>query len=457
MLNLDLVVFDRMNGRGAPIGSLADVPRRSLLVEAVAALTGLVSGVVLVRLLMVGVIAVAFVGAARALRAHPWPIAVGAALFFAVNPFLLTRLGVGHIGLAIATALLPWAAPTLLHPSTAPRRTFLWLVAFGAAGYLAATVALPLVVIGLVADRGRRLLAVVSAIVVSQLPWLLPAILNVAGSGPAATSRSFRPDLDTVERVLRLTTGGGFWQAENQVGGTGLGPTLVAVSMIALAQVGQLVGRQPPDRRLAVAGLIGLAATLLPSVPVFDDIAARLTSFPTLAPWRESQRLLAPFVWWVTAAAATGVDALVRARTAQRRARLDLLAGAALAVATATVVGGAWWGLGGRVSAPRTAGRLARPRPLRFRRGECRHPAMGAVLRPGAGRRAADAHASPVSDGHGRDLLARPRARGRRRRRSGRPGGRGRPPARGATRRARGWARRARRAVGGDRRAGRPG
>ncbi len=211
LLNLDLVVFDRMP---APdwwgIGPL--VPRYGPLTGAIALLSQALPGALLVSTAMALAVAAAFAGAARLASGSGVTGQVLAGTLYAAGPFMLTRIGVGHLGLVIAVALLPWALPTLLRPGDDLRRTFLWSLAFSATGYYGASLAVIAVATGLVADRLRRGAAVAAIFVFAQLPWLLPGVFVLAAGPQVADATAFDTSLDGPGGVLGLVLGYGFWQ-----------------------------------------------------------------------------------------------------------------------------------------------------------------------------------------------------------------------------------------------------
>jgi hypothetical protein len=61
-------------------------------------------------------------GAARLLRTAVFPARLGAALFYAVNPFVFDRLYAGQLGVLLGYALLPFAAAALIDAAQEPHR-----------------------------------------------------------------------------------------------------------------------------------------------------------------------------------------------------------------------------------------------------------------------------------------------------------------------------------------------
>jgi hypothetical protein len=350
MLNMDLVVFDHVPERGTWLGPANDLPRRSIVFGAIARGSQIVSGVTLVRIWMVIIVAAAYSGAVHMLtsrgRSTALPLALGAASLYALSPYLLTRMGVGHLGLATAYALMPWALGALLHPGDSPRRTYVWLVVFAVFGYFGALLALPVVLVGLVADQCRGWSRVVGVAAAAQAVWIVPALLHGGKPAGAATSASFPTNLDDVADALRLAVGHGFWQPSNEIGRSGAA-TGIALCLLALAYVGASMGGALDRRRELVVGAIGALAAVSTALPGLYRAWSVLTSTWVTGPLREPHRLLALFVLWVCLAATDGVTVLLRDRGANSRAA----AAAAMLAGGLVMVGGSLAGLDGRLTA----------------------------------------------------------------------------------------------------------
>jgi hypothetical protein len=351
MLNLDLIVFDDIPNRATVVSSAADFPRRGPVYLLLDALTPAISGVTLVRLWMAAIVAVAFMGMVHRLRELATPIALGAGALYAMSPFLLTRLGVGHIGLAAGAAMLPLSIDSLLHPSDRPRRTFLWMAAYAAFGYAASALTLPLIVTGLVVDRGRRVLPILGMAIVAWVPWLVPAVLSLPRGGGLPGSESFAIPVAGVADGLRLALGYGFWQPGGEVGSRNAFVAALACAVVALAYVGEMLRRDATQRRLLAAGLIGLVLAVAPTIPLLETVLDWLTGLVAFGWLREPHRFLVLFLLWAVTSAAYGLDTVASsARSAAAVARFRLLGGIGLATVVIVATGTAWWGLDGRLA-----------------------------------------------------------------------------------------------------------
>ena len=358
LLSLDLVVTPRIPVPPGVWGLGPELPRRVPYGVVLAWLSTVATGPLAAKAFLLAAVAVAFVGATRLAADAPALARLGAGLVYALSPFLLTRIGAGHLGVVAAHAVLPWALPVLLRPTERVPRTFLWAVALACTGFAGGLLAVALVVAGVVADRGRRWATVLGTAVAAQAPWLIPGIVvAIAGTGIADSSR-FATRADGVFGWLAVPAGHGFWRASSQVGDTGAGAAVLGAVLLGLALAGR--SRLPAAwgaRASAVAG-IGLALALASAVPGVRDLYSSVTSTALGAAVRESHRWLPLFLVWMAPAAALGA--------ARLGGRVVLAAPAACAVALAAP---GLWGVDGRlepVQFPdgwREAAREVRARP----------------------------------------------------------------------------------------------
>jgi hypothetical protein len=338
LLSLDLVVTPRIPVPSGVWGLGPELPRRVPYGVVLAWASTAVSGPLAVKALLLAAIAVAFVGAVRLAADAPAVARVGAGLAYALSPFLLTRIGAGHLGVVAAHAVLPWALPVLLRPADRLARTFLWAVALACTGFAGGLLCLALVVVGVVADRGRRGLAVLAATVGAQAPWLVPGIVvTIAGTGVADSSR-FATRVDGFLGWLAVPAGHGFWRASSQVGGAGVGVAILGTALLGLALAGRSRLPSAWAGRATVAAAAGLVLALASAVPGASDVYASLTGTALGAAVRESHRWLPLFLVWMAPAAALGAVRL--------GGRVVLAVPAACAVALAAP---GLWGVGDRL------------------------------------------------------------------------------------------------------------
>lgn len=343
LLNLDLVVVPDLPVPPGVWGLGPELPRRVPFFLPMSWASTVV-GTAAAKALMVAAVAVAFAGAARLVGMAPVLARLGAGTLYALSPFTLTRIGAGQLALLAAMALLPWALPRLLRPADDLRTTFLWAAALGGCGISGAQLAVPVVVVGIVAARGRRALAVLAALTVAQLPWLVPALVVRAtgGSPDLGPASAFATDTSGDGGIVRVLGGHGFWQLGNQVGRSGgLAVALIGIVLGGLAVFG--ASRLPAGWRVpaTVAAAIGLAVALASAIPGVDSLYDDLAETAIGAPLRDGQRMLALYLVWMAPAAALGAVRLSGTRPGAVAGALTALP-AALALVLA---GPGFWGL----------------------------------------------------------------------------------------------------------------
>lgn len=334
LLNLDLVATADPPVPSGVWGLGPELPRGIPYQVPLAWLGNLLDGALVAKAVMVAVIVVAFAGAHRLAAGAPRLARIAAGLVYAAGPFLATRLAIGHVGTGLATALLPWALPTLLRPGERLSRTFLWAAALGACGINGGLLAGAAVVVGLVADRGRRGLPVLGATLLAQLPWIVPGVVvAVHGVSPAGTE-NFATRLDGPLGLLRVVGGQGYFIADFDVGGGQVLVPLAAAVLLAVALYGhsRLPSWGPRAGALAIVGLVVVVASGVPGV---DSAYAWLADNIVGLALREGHRILPLFLVWLAPAMAHG----------WARLQAPVLG---LAVA-AILVGPSLWGFGGQV------------------------------------------------------------------------------------------------------------
>jgi hypothetical protein len=362
LLSLDLLVTPHIP---VPNGLYGLGPALSQRVPsfAVLALVALVvGGPVATKLAIVGMVAAAFVGASRLVgRKEALLTRLAAGVLWAAGPFTLTRIGVGHLNVVWAIAVLPWVLPRLCRPSEAPRRTFLamLLLAFGgpASGTLGAAVA----VVALLVERRRRPVVVLSVVAVANLLWILPTAVLLWAGAQVTGAGGFATHARGPGGWLSVLTGDGFWRADFQAGPSGIGMAVAGVAIAVLAWFGRR--RLDPGwaRPATVVALVGLALSLASTVPGVRAAYRWASDLSVGAPLRESHRFLA--LWLVVAAPASALGGAELARRLasdrgeapgsavpgrSRGAAAGVFAAVPLALALA-IGAPAWWGIEGRL------------------------------------------------------------------------------------------------------------
>ncbi len=340
LLNLDLVLTPDPPVPNGIWGLGPELPRGMPYQAPLAWLSTLLDGALVGKAVMVAVLVVAFVGAHRLAAGAPVTARVAAGLVYAAGPFLVTRLAIGHVGTAAAAALLPWALPTLLRPGDSLRRTLLWSAAMGFWGINGGILAGAVVVTGLVADRGRRAPAVLGALLVGQLPWLVPGIVvSVQGIDPAG-AENFATRMDGPLGVLRLAGGQGYFIEAFDVGADQVLAPVIALVLVAVALTGWT--RLPPawGTRATALAAFGFVVAAASGVPGVDGAYAAVADSPLGLPLREGHRVLPLFLVWLAVASAQGWGRLTP------RFEGAGLVGLGLAM---VLVGPSLWGFGGQL------------------------------------------------------------------------------------------------------------
>lgn len=348
MLNLDLVITPEIPVPRGVWGLGPDLPRRLPLGVVLAWASSLAGGPWAAVALFGLCLTVAFAGAWRLSDAASPLCRLGAGLLYTLSPFTLTRLGVGHWMLVAAVAVLPWALPHLLRPGDRPARTLLWAAALGFTGVNGGLYAVVLVLIGLVADRGRRVGRVLAVVVVTQLPWLVPgAIVLASGSPELPDPAPFATAVRGLGGPLRLVVGGGFWRSPNQLGAVGgAGAMVLGAGLILVAVVGWRALPSSWRGRGAAAAGVGFAVSWASAVPILAPIYRAVAQTPLGAALRDGQRMLALFLVVLAPAVAAGMTSLA----ADVRRALVSAVQALPALVALTLAASALWGLGGALA-----------------------------------------------------------------------------------------------------------
>jgi hypothetical protein len=306
LLNLDLVVTRHVRLPSAAWGLGPDLPRRVPYGVPLAWIGSVLGGEVTGKLLLGACIAIGLVGVGRLAAGAGVVARLGAGMVYALSPWLLTRVAVGHLAIVLAAAMLPWALPRLLRPDDSPARTVVWGAALGLCGPYGGLVAGAAIAVGVVADRGRGAGRTVLLFVAGQLPWIVPSGILVGEAGAFAGPEHFRTDAGPLTGTFRIAAGHGFWLPPNQVGGRG-GPGVVVLGAVLLGLAAMGHSRLPAwrDRALSL-GLIGLLLSIASAVPGLRGLVDAGASTVAGAPLREGQRAALLLLVWMAPAASLG-------------------------------------------------------------------------------------------------------------------------------------------------------
>jgi len=322
-LSYDMVFVPHPPITAAVLGTDGGVPRAVPNDLVVALLSSVLPGDVVQKLLLLAVFVLGGWGVARLVPGRV-PAVVAAAVFL-WNPYVLERLVIGHWGFLLGYAALPWvvgAAESVraCRPGALPRLAVAVSVA-GLAGstslVLAAAAAFAVVVApGDVPHRGRALLVVVGAAVLSGAAWLVPALTRSGGlaSDPAGVG-AFATRADTPLGVVgSALTLGGLWSPATWPGERSSAVLAILALVAVVAAVGFGIAPLLRARGGGAVGLAGLAVVCLVlalagSLPggrtVLEHVVVNVPGGGLL---RDGQKLLAPVALLVAVCAGYAVD-----------------------------------------------------------------------------------------------------------------------------------------------------
>ncbi|HEX7147209.1 MAG TPA: hypothetical protein VF512_06850 [Actinomycetota bacterium] len=390
VLTYDMVFVPRLELTRGLLGLDTAVARAVPADLLVALASRLVPADLVQKLVLAGVFAGAAAGAARLVPSRSPAARAAAAVLYAWNPFVYERLLMGHWGLLVSYAALPWAARAALDLRAGRQRAVPHLIlslAVAAAGspsggLLAALVALCVAAAppsGAVDSAGYRVgesatlplrgaahrkvgfrPARVAALVggvalVVNAPWLVPSLLRPGGvpvRAEGVEAFAARPDgpLGTVGSLVGL---GGIWNALAVPPGVGSWAWLAGLAVVlAVAVAGwPLLGRRWPVGAavgLLVAAGVGLVVAAAPALPGLRWLAELVvTQVPGGGLIRDSQKLVAPLALAEAVCFGLGVERVLPALPP----RWVRPAAAGLVAAPVLLLPALAWGAAGRLAA----------------------------------------------------------------------------------------------------------
>lgn len=359
-LSYDLVFTPRQDLLPASIGVGGGLPRAVPQDAIVAIVETVIPGALLEKAVLLGIPVLVGTGMLRLLPGVG--AGVIAATFAIANPFVAQRLVIGHWGFLLAYALVPWALVVARRMRASgggwDGLRLILLVAAGSlvpsGSLLMAVVAVPPVLLPRSAVPVRSRLLLVAAVIATWLPWLVPALVHPAGTraDPAGTEVfALRPE-GPLGGVLSALGGGGIWNADAVLASRSTAlAVILTVTALLLAGWGArrfvtLMGRGVSGWwvGVAVAGLVAaLASAWLPGA-----WSGAVDTIPGAGLARDAQKLLAPWVLLVAAAAGVGAGRLADAAR-DRAVRSTVLV--ALAFVPLACQPDLLWGASGRLSA----------------------------------------------------------------------------------------------------------
>ncbi|MDT0186661.1 hypothetical protein Q9S36_41395 [Microbacterium sp. ARD31] len=314
----DLVFVPRQPFTDATWG-LGDVaPRAVPLDSVVAALTHVVDGGVLARVVLPLTLAVLGWGVAALLAPAGRTAQLAGSGFAVWNAYVVERLALGQWALLLGLAALPWLVAAGMRYRRSGRRVDLAAaIAWAALASLTPTGGL-LALAGLVAACAphlRRTGVVVAAGLALQAPWVVAAL---TGPGARVSDTSgvsvFAPDTGSpLGPVVALLGLGGIWDAGSEPATRTTWPALVAAVVVVVVLVAGVVllrrawGTGDTLRWVLLAAVLGGTAVLAATSWGEEVMVWLVGTVPGAGLLRDTQKLLAPVV--VLAAAGFGACA----------------------------------------------------------------------------------------------------------------------------------------------------
>jgi hypothetical protein len=338
------------------LGLDGSVPRAVPADAVISVLGTIVPGDLLQKAVLLGVLVFAGIGVLRLVGRIADVTAVGrfgAAALYVWNPYVFERLAIGHWGLLVGYAALPWvlaAALDVRRGSSGATGRLGLLLAVAAAGSPTGGLAAGLVAVAGAADRRRpgRTALVAGCALLVNLPWLAPASLNDLGTSDSSGVAAFASRSDSPLGVWgSLLTFGGIWKSAVVPGERSSMLLVAAALVLVLLSLVALVRTASAPRRLVGLAVAGLLLAGIPAVGPGERFVTDLVdAVPGAGIWRDSQKWLMPFVLVACLGFALLLDSVVR-----RMRRAGVPAGPAtalLALAPVVLLPSLAWGLSGR-------------------------------------------------------------------------------------------------------------
>lgn len=304
-------------------------------------LTTVVPGDVLQKILLVGTIWLAVLGAARLVPPGPdgrrGPAAGVAGLVYGWSPYVAERLLMGHWTLLLGFAALPWIARAGLLVRAGERGALPRLVLACAPAALSPSGALLAAGVALATVGRKRVLQVLGVLTVLALPWVLAGALHPSGgiSDPAGVPAFAARAENWGGALLAVLGTGGLWNADAVPASRASVLTpLATLAIMGLAAYGWLAGglHRGPLRRLPILGLAGVVLAVAGATPGLADLLEfAVREIPGAGLLRDGQKWAA---WWaLPLALGAGVGA--RHLSERLRGRVGVAVGAAFGVGVA--------------------------------------------------------------------------------------------------------------------------
>ncbi|MFV2103831.1 hypothetical protein [Micromonospora sp. LOL_024] len=324
VLRYDMVFVPRSALSWEMIAPATALPRAVPQDAVVALVDQLVPGWLLQRLVLVAVIYLAALGAARLVPTGRLSVRVVAALGYAWSPYLAERLLIGQWGLLVAYAALPWLVRAAIGVRAAERGAMrrLLLAAASAAitptGGLLALVVVLVLLVGRYPGAARAVPTGVGATVLLNAPWLVAGLAS-AGDGrsdPAGVAVFAARAENWAGPLVALAGTGGIWNGQaTPASRSGWLVPLATLLVLVVAGYGvPLLRRRWPGSIVGRLGLLAVGSWLVAALGVLPGGATLLgwlvAGVPGAGLLRDGQKLLVPYVLVLVVAGALGAERL---------------------------------------------------------------------------------------------------------------------------------------------------
>ncbi|MFI7021095.1 hypothetical protein [Micromonospora sp. NPDC049900] len=322
VLRYDMVFVPRQTLSWDLIAPATALPR-AVPQDAVVALANLlVPGWLLQRLVLVAILYLAALGAARLVPTERVAVRVVAALGYAWTPFLAERLLIGQWGLLVAYAVLPWLLRAAIEVRAGERYALHRLLLCVAASAITPTGGLLALVVAAVLLVGRYPGALraastgLGAAMLLNAPWLVAGVAGAgdARSDPAGVAAFAARGENWAGPWAALAGTGGVWSADATPASRAswLVP-LATVLVLAVAGYGvPLLSRRWPTSIVARLGVLAVGSWVVAALGVLPGGAALLrwavAEVPGAGLVRDGQKLLVPYVLALAVAVALGAE-----------------------------------------------------------------------------------------------------------------------------------------------------
>ncbi|GAB4007389.1 hypothetical protein [Nocardioides ultimimeridianus] len=351
----DMVFVPHQPWKDAWLGLDGTLPRAVPMDALISAVSHVLPGEVLQRLLLTGGLVVGGIGMGRLTARFGTSARAAAIALLCWNPWVAERLGIGQWAILLGYLLLPWVVLAARRLRESPADWAPAALACLASALCSPSSGVMAALTLLVLAAGRRTWPrIVVIAVVANLAWIGPAVTaTTADVTTTGVFASFAARGESAAGVLpSLLSLGGIWKTSIVLEARTSELVVLLSCLLSLVALVGLVrwSRDEPGeaRRLAALAAGAMAVALLPDLPggdrLLEDLAAHL---PGLALLRDSHRFLAP-LGPVLAVGLAGAVAEVCERVRPGRESLWGVA-ALLVVAPILLLPGLGWGLGGQL------------------------------------------------------------------------------------------------------------